>query len=146
MFGLTPETLINGCLTVANRSREASIRDRIALEMLATKSKLPVFVQKERRIPISSDGGNRRYCRAIDIYAEIDNQKYIVEVKSAKVYHAGVGQLIAYQALHCSESKLVLVLYGTPLEVRQYAAECRLVLASLKRSNGLDIKLMIEIG
>ncbi len=127
--------------TMTNLAREAAIRDSIASRLSDAD-----YVKTEHRIPLNSDRGTRRRSRAMDVFVQHKDSRYIIEVKHAPKYHAGIGQLIAYRALHCPECKLVLVLYGTPLELRQYESECKKVLTSLEQSNMLRIALMTEVG
>lgn len=128
---------------MTNRAREAAIRDRITAELQAAGSD---YVKAEYRIPLNSARGSRRRSRSMDVFVQHNSTKYIIEVKHAKVYHAGIGQLLAYRALHCQNCKLVLVLYGTPVELLQYSAECQLVLDHLNTANDLKIVLMKEVG
>ena len=128
---------------MTNRAREAAIRDKIALQLSNAAAD---YVSTEYRIPLNSDRGSRRRSRSMDVYVQHNSVKYIIEVKHCKVYFTGIGQLQAYQALQCKDCKLVLVLYGTPAELRQYEAECRKVLKHLESTYKLKIVLMTEEG
>lgn len=126
---------------MSNLAREAAIRDKIASQLAQSD-----YCKTEYRIPLNSTGGHRRRSRSMDVFVQHQETSYIIEVKHAPKYTQAIGQLIAYRALHCPECKLVIVLYGTPLEISQYKPECQKVLTSLEASNKLKIALMVEIG
>ena len=123
------------------KNREAVVRDELA----ATLRK-DGYVQVEKRVPLNCEGGRRRQSRSIDIYAQIHKQSYIIEVKQASRYHHALGQLMAYLALCDKEAELIMVLYGTPWELRCYGAEAKQVLTHLSSRYKMKITLKLEPG
>lgn len=114
--------------------REAKVRNDLAASLSGT-------VITEFRLPLSSNGGGRQRCRKVDIYRKVGQNEYLYEVKHAPSYFYGIGQLLSYRALYNIDSYMVLVLYGTPWELRCYESECRKVLTTLRKYHKLCIRL-----
>lgn len=121
------------------KDREAVIRDNLAATLSGT-------VITEFRLPLTADRGGRQRCRKVDIYRKVGTNEYLYEVKHCPRYYDGIGQLLSYRALYNVDSYTVLVLFGTPWELRCYESECRKVLTMLRKYHKLCIRLKIVQG
>lgn len=129
---------------MANRKREAEVRDRLAKELRDTGHYNVVTEYK-----IEADRSNR-VNRYVDILCKVENHTFVVEVKQASRYHHAIGQAIAsamlLRAKTRTEPRMVVVLYGTLYELTTYEAEARLVLQQLEEAYGLHISFLTEVA
>lgn len=133
---------------MANRNREAVIRDELVKQLKVTgQSVVAEYTLVVNRV--------KRQVRKVDIYSATNEHKHIYEVKQASRYHHAIGQLMASLALIKYKAQLagveevptmVVVLYGNRAELDKYTPECKLVLDSLAANYGIIIKLLTREG
>lgn len=126
---------------MANRRREADIRDKMVAELKPHCHTAPEYhIRVNRKCNVR---------RAIDIVCQDkeSGEVKVIEIKQASRYAHAIGQLLSYQALmHHTNPTLVLVIYGTPYELLTYEGECRKVLDNIREKYGIIISLLTEVG